>query len=71
MAKTKISSADLAWIFAEKSKPLGDCAPTIAVAIIQGWLEGPSGPEGPSFAPSLRRAYRAGSDRASQDLRSD
>jgi hypothetical protein len=40
MAKTKISSADLAWVFTEKLKPFGDCAPSIAVAIIPskgGW----------------------------------
>jgi hypothetical protein len=40
MAKTKISSADLAWIFTEKLKPFGDCALSIAVAIIpskDGW----------------------------------
>jgi hypothetical protein len=40
MAKTKISSADLAWIFTEKLKSFGDCAPTVPVAIIpsnDGW----------------------------------
>jgi hypothetical protein len=40
MAKTKISSVDLAWLFTEKLKLFGDCALSIAVAIIPskgGW----------------------------------
>jgi hypothetical protein len=40
MAKTKISSADLAWVFTEKLKSFGDCSPSIAIAIIpskDGW----------------------------------
>ena len=40
MAKTKISSADLVWVFTEKLKSFGDCASTIAIGIIptkDGW----------------------------------
>ena len=40
MAKTKISSADLAWVFTEKLRSFGDCSRSIAIAIIPskgGW----------------------------------
>jgi hypothetical protein len=40
MAKTKISGADLVWVFTEKLKSFGDCASTIAIGIIptkDGW----------------------------------
>jgi hypothetical protein len=40
MAKTKISSTDLIWVFSEKMRSFGDCAPTIAIAIVpsaDGW----------------------------------
>jgi hypothetical protein len=39
MAKTKISSADLAWIFLEALRS-SDCSPSISVAIVpsqDGW----------------------------------
>lgn len=41
MTKARISSSDLAWVFAEKLKEFGDCNPYIAVAIIpaeEGWI---------------------------------
>jgi len=40
MAKTKISNADLVWVFTEKLKPFRDCAPAISIAIVpnkDGW----------------------------------
>ena len=40
MAKTKISNADLVWIFTEKLKSFGDGAPAISIAIVpnkDGW----------------------------------
>jgi hypothetical protein len=40
MAKTKLSNADLVWIFTEKLKPYRDCAPAISIAIVPtkgGW----------------------------------
>jgi hypothetical protein len=40
MAKTKISNADLVWVFTEKLKSFRDCAPTVTVAIVPnkgGW----------------------------------
>jgi hypothetical protein len=40
LTKTKISSNDLALIFKEKLSELGDCAPTVAIAIVpskDGW----------------------------------
>ena len=42
MAKEKISSPDLAWIFIERLKALGDCPQGVAVAIVPdekaGWF---------------------------------
>jgi hypothetical protein len=40
MAKTKISSTDLIWVFTEKLRSFGDCAPTVCIAIVpaeDGW----------------------------------
>ena len=40
MAKTKISSADLVWVFTEKLRSFGDCAPILSIAIVpseDGW----------------------------------
>jgi hypothetical protein len=40
MAKTKISSTDLIWVFTEKLRSFGDCAPTVSIAIVpskDGW----------------------------------
>ncbi len=40
MAKTKISSTDLIWIFREKLASFGDCEPSIPIAIVpdrEGW----------------------------------
>ena len=40
MAKAKISNADLVWVFTEKLKSFGDCAPTVTIAIVpnkDGW----------------------------------
>jgi hypothetical protein len=40
MAKTKISNADLVWVFTEKLKSFRDCAPTVTIAIVPnkgGW----------------------------------
>jgi hypothetical protein len=40
MAKTEISNADLVWVFTEKLKSFGDCAPTVTIAIVpnkDGW----------------------------------
>jgi hypothetical protein len=40
MAKTKISSTDLIWIFREKLSSFDDCSPSISIAIIpssEGW----------------------------------
>jgi hypothetical protein len=40
VVQTKISSADLAWVFTEKLRSFGDCPPGIAIAIIPskgGW----------------------------------
>ena len=40
MAKAKISNADLVWVFTEKLRSCGDCAPTISIAIVpteDGW----------------------------------
>jgi hypothetical protein len=40
MAKTKISNADLVWVFTEKLKSFRDCAPTVSIAIVPnkgGW----------------------------------
>jgi len=40
MAKTKISSADLVWVFTEKLRSFDDCAPTVSIAIVpseDGW----------------------------------
>jgi len=40
MAKPKISSTDLIWVFIEKLKSFGDCALTVAIAILpteNGW----------------------------------
>ena len=40
MAKTRISNADLVWIFTEKLKSFRDCAPTVTMAIVPnkgGW----------------------------------
>jgi hypothetical protein len=34
MAKTKISNADLVWVFTEKLKSFRDCAPTVTIAIV-------------------------------------
>jgi hypothetical protein len=34
VAKTRISSTDLAWVFAERLKEFDDCNPYIALAII-------------------------------------
>ena len=36
MAKITISNADLVWIFTEKLKSFGDCAPAISIAIVPG-----------------------------------
>ena len=35
MAKKRISSTDLAWIFREKMKETADCGPTVPVAIVR------------------------------------
>ena len=40
MAKTKISSTDLIWIFREKLSSFDDCSPSISIAIVpssEGW----------------------------------
>ena len=40
MAKTKVSSTDLAWIFLERIKSSDDCAAAISIAIVPsrgGW----------------------------------
>lgn len=40
MAKTKILSTDLIWIFREKLSLFDDCSPSIAIAIVpsrEGW----------------------------------
>lgn len=40
MSKTKISSADLVWIFREKLLSFDDCSPSIAIAVVpsnSGW----------------------------------
>ena len=40
MAKTKISSTDLIWIFREKLSTFDDCPPSISIAIVpssEGW----------------------------------
>jgi hypothetical protein len=40
MAKTKLSNADLVWVFTEKLKSFRDCAPTVTIAIVPnkgGW----------------------------------
>jgi hypothetical protein len=40
VAKTKISSTDLIWIFREKLSSFADCSPSIAIAIVPsdaGW----------------------------------
>ena len=71
MAKTKILNADLVWVFTEKLRLFKECAAPISIAIVQnknGWLD--SKPGGPHCPPSLRQAYRAGSEGASRDLRS-
>jgi hypothetical protein len=72
MAKTEISSADLVWVFTEKLKPFRDCAPAISIAIVpnkDGWTAIASRNDR-KYPPALRRAYRAGSEGASRDLRS-
>ena len=40
MARIKISSTDLIWIFREKLSSFDDCSPSIAIAIVpsrEGW----------------------------------
>ena len=40
MAKTKISSTDLVWVFMEKLRSFSDCAPNVSIAIVpskDGW----------------------------------
>ena len=40
MAKTKISSTDLIWIYREKLSSFDDCSPSISIAIVpssEGW----------------------------------
>jgi hypothetical protein len=40
LAKTKISSADLIWIFREKLSSFDDCSPSVSIAIVpsdKGW----------------------------------
>ena len=40
MAKITISNVDLVWVFTERLKSFGDCAPAIPVAIVPnkgGW----------------------------------
>ena len=40
MAKTKISSTDLSWVFREKMASFDECAPTVSIAIVpseDGW----------------------------------
>jgi hypothetical protein len=40
MAKTKISSTNLVWVFTEKLRSFDDCAPTVSIAIVpsdEGW----------------------------------
>jgi len=41
MAKIKVSSTELVWIFHENLKSCGDCSPTTAIAIVPsrdvGW----------------------------------
>ena len=40
MARTEISNSDLVWVFTEKLKSFGDCAPAISIAIVpnkDGW----------------------------------
>jgi hypothetical protein len=40
MRKQAVSSTDLAYIFTERLKEFGDCAPTISIAIVptaDGW----------------------------------
>ena len=40
MAKTKISSTDLIWIFREKLSSFDDCSPSTSIAIVpssEGW----------------------------------
>jgi hypothetical protein len=40
MRKTQISSTDLVWVFTEKLKLFGDCAPAVSIAIVpnkDGW----------------------------------
>jgi hypothetical protein len=40
MAKTRISSTDLVWVFMEKLRSFSDCAPNVSIAIVpnkDGW----------------------------------
>jgi hypothetical protein len=40
MAKTRISNADLVWVFTERLKSSRDCAPAISIATVpteDGW----------------------------------
>jgi hypothetical protein len=40
LAKTKMSSTDLIWIFREKLSSFGDCSSSISIAIVpsrEGW----------------------------------
>ncbi len=64
MAKTRISSTDLAWIFQEKLSAFDSCPPTVSIAIV------PSGEDGWAAVtsartrgglPSLRKAHPADS----------
>jgi len=40
MTKTQISNADLVWVFTERLRSFGGCAPTVSIAIVPnkgGW----------------------------------
>ncbi|MEO8321671.1 MAG: hypothetical protein ABJA75_08400 [Bradyrhizobium sp.] len=76
MAKTKISSPDLAWIFLERLKAFKDCPIGIVVAVVPdrkaGWVAVLSKPHGSSrplpagrleaIQRDLQRVYRLKAD---------
>jgi hypothetical protein len=72
MPKTKISNADLGWIFTEKLRSFDDCAPTVSIAIVpceDGWRAIASRKDGVGH-PLCARRLEQGSKAASECLRS-
>jgi hypothetical protein len=66
MAKARISSPDLVWVFTEKLRSFGDCA-NVSIAIIpaeDGWMAIAS-QKAFGWASSLRPAHQADSEAAS------